>query len=34
MLDDGVKIIDDGDGEFIYPLMQNYILPNFPNILP
>ncbi|WP_296704224.1 hypothetical protein [Rothia sp. (in: high G+C Gram-positive bacteria)] len=34
MLDDGVKIINDGDGEFIYPLMQNYILPNFPNILP
>lgn len=34
MLDDGVKIIDDGDGKFIYPLMQCCILPDFLNILP
>lgn len=33
MLDGGVKIIDDGDGKFIYPLVQYYILPNFLNIL-
>lgn len=34
MLDDGVKIIDDGGGKFIYPLMQCCILPDFLNILP
>ena len=34
MLDDGVKIIDDGGGKFIYPLMQYCILPDFLNILP
>lgn len=33
MLDDGVKIIDDGDGKFIYSLIQYYILHNYLNIL-